>query len=213
LNNLYYHSRPKQSCYDIQTDPWAKVASDWNLFYSTTGDTTWRQKYRSRASTLTDWQKCSGKDVHSVWKDPEFVHTAGSRPSNLMKSVALVSMAVLLISGWRVAGEEKPNILLIMADDLGAEALACYGNTVFTTPNMDRMATEGARFDIVRIVGLSTAASDNMSMIARLVLPTCALPSASAGFRNRPPENSSANILLMKPCCRSVYVEKAVFHS
>ena len=41
----------------------------------------------------------------------------------------------------------RPNVLLIMADDLGAEALACYGNTVFTTPNLDRMAAEGARFD------------------------------------------------------------------
>jgi arylsulfatase A len=64
-----------------------------------------------------------------------------------MKSVALVSMAVLLTAGGRVAGHVKPNILLIMADDLGAEALACYGNTVFTTPNLDRMAEEGARFD------------------------------------------------------------------
>jgi arylsulfatase A len=34
-----------------------------------------------------------------------------------------------------------------MADDLGAETLACYGNSVFTTPNLDRMANEGARFD------------------------------------------------------------------
>ncbi len=42
---------------------------------------------------------------------------------------------------------DPPNILLIMADDLGAENLACYGNTVYSTPNLDRMATEGARFD------------------------------------------------------------------
>ena len=45
------------------------------------------------------------------------------------------------------AAEENPNILLIMADDLGAEALPCYGNTVFSTPNLDRLAREGARFD------------------------------------------------------------------
>lgn len=42
---------------------------------------------------------------------------------------------------------QKPNILLIMADDLGAENLACYGNTVHQTPVLDRMAAEGARFE------------------------------------------------------------------
>lgn len=41
----------------------------------------------------------------------------------------------------------RPNILLIMADDLGAENLACYGNTIYQTPNLDRMAFNGARFE------------------------------------------------------------------
>ena len=41
----------------------------------------------------------------------------------------------------------KPNVLIIMADDLGAEALACYGNSAYTTPRLDRMASEGARFE------------------------------------------------------------------
>ena len=39
------------------------------------------------------------------------------------------------------------NVLLIMADDLGAENLACYGNTIYSTPNLDRMAATGARFE------------------------------------------------------------------
>jgi arylsulfatase A len=41
----------------------------------------------------------------------------------------------------------RPNVLLVMADDLGAENLGCYGNTVYATPNLDRMAAEGARFE------------------------------------------------------------------
>ena len=85
FNNLYYHSEAKQIFYDIQTDPWAKLKSDWNLFYSTTGDTTWRHEYRSRASTLTDWQRYSGKDVHSVWKDPRFVRPTGSRTEDFKR--------------------------------------------------------------------------------------------------------------------------------
>jgi arylsulfatase A len=47
-------------------------------------------------------------------------------------------------SNWE---EDRPNILLIMADDLGAENLACYGNTAYSTPNLDRLAAEGARFE------------------------------------------------------------------
>lgn len=85
LNNLYYHSRPKQNFYGIQTDPWERLESDWNLFYSTTADTTWRHKYRNRASTLADWQKYSGKDTHSVWKDPGFVRPSGSRPEDFKR--------------------------------------------------------------------------------------------------------------------------------
>ena len=45
------------------------------------------------------------------------------------------------------AETQSPNIVLIMADDLGAENLACYGNTVHATPHLDRMAREGALFN------------------------------------------------------------------
>jgi arylsulfatase A len=40
----------------------------------------------------------------------------------------------------------KPNILFIMADDLGWMDLACQGNKLVDTPNLDRMAKEGMRF-------------------------------------------------------------------
>jgi len=43
--------------------------------------------------------------------------------------------------------DDRLNVLLMMADDLGAENLGCYGNTVYATPNLDRMAAEGARFE------------------------------------------------------------------
>lgn len=46
-----------------------------------------------------------------------------------------------------LSAQDRPNILLIMADDLGAESLACYGNTIYQTPNLDRLAAEGARFE------------------------------------------------------------------
>ncbi|VGO18301.1 sulfatase-like hydrolase/transferase [Pontiella sulfatireligans] len=46
-----------------------------------------------------------------------------------------------------IAEGSNPNIVLIMADDLGAESVGCYGSTVFSTPNLDRMARRGARFE------------------------------------------------------------------
>jgi arylsulfatase A len=42
--------------------------------------------------------------------------------------------------------KKKPNIVFIMADDLGYGELGCYGNTFNETPNLDRLAKEGIRF-------------------------------------------------------------------
>src|SRR5215210_2082251 len=41
---------------------------------------------------------------------------------------------------------ERPNIVFILADDLGFGDLGCYGQTKIRTPNLDRMAAEGMRF-------------------------------------------------------------------
>ena len=40
----------------------------------------------------------------------------------------------------------KPNVVLILADDLGVECLSTYGGTSHRTPNLDRLAKEGMRF-------------------------------------------------------------------
>ena len=40
----------------------------------------------------------------------------------------------------------KPNIIFIMADDLGYADLSCYGRREFKTPNIDRIAASGMRF-------------------------------------------------------------------
>src|SRR5438552_1824566 len=41
---------------------------------------------------------------------------------------------------------DRPNVVLIVADDLGWRDLGCYGSTFYKTPNIDRMAREGVRF-------------------------------------------------------------------
>jgi len=44
------------------------------------------------------------------------------------------------------AAQSKTNFVFILADDLGARDLGCYGNRYYATPNLDRLATQGARF-------------------------------------------------------------------
>ncbi len=44
------------------------------------------------------------------------------------------------------AQAERPNVLYIMADDLGWGDLSCYGRPDYKTPNLDRLASEGVRF-------------------------------------------------------------------
>ena len=53
---------------------------------------------------------------------------------------------------WRTAkasaqdGNHPPNIIFILADDLGWAELGCYGNTFNETPNLDKLARDGIRF-------------------------------------------------------------------
>ena len=44
------------------------------------------------------------------------------------------------------AAATKPNIVFIMADDLGYTDVACYGSKYYETPNIDRLASQGMRF-------------------------------------------------------------------
>lgn len=66
-------------------------------------------------------------------------------------SVFAFSLAVsslLGASAFAAEGDKpkKPNIVFILADDLGYTDIACYGSKYYETPNIDKMAAEGARF-------------------------------------------------------------------
>jgi len=51
-----------------------------------------------------------------------------------------------LLSSLAFAATRPPNIVFIMADDLGLGDLGCYGQKIIRTPNIDRLAREGFRF-------------------------------------------------------------------
>ena len=46
----------------------------------------------------------------------------------------------------KISTQKHPNIIFIMADDLGYGDLGCYGQKEIKTPNIDRLAAEGTRF-------------------------------------------------------------------
>ena len=68
-----------------------------------------------------------------------------------MRTVSLLCATLLLVAPSLLAAQDRPgqrpNILFIMTDDHAAHAIGCYGSRVNQTPNLDRIAREGMRFD------------------------------------------------------------------
>jgi arylsulfatase A len=58
----------------------------------------------------------------------------------------LPAFAALALCSASAAPAGRPNIIVILADDLGWADLSCYGNTFNETPNLDRLAQQGVRF-------------------------------------------------------------------
>ena len=57
-----------------------------------------------------------------------------------------VSLASATAAEPPASAKQRPNIILIMADDIGIEGLGCYGGTSYATPALDRLAAHGMRF-------------------------------------------------------------------
>ena len=59
----------------------------------------------------------------------------------------LIAASLPLHAEPEVRAKPKPNVLFIISDDLTATALSCYGNPLCKTPNIDRIAARGTRFE------------------------------------------------------------------
>jgi len=58
--------------------------------------------------------------------------------------ILLLGISIIVVAQKPKA--RKPNIVLILADDLGFGDLGCYGQKLIRTPNLDQLAAEGTRF-------------------------------------------------------------------
>jgi hypothetical protein len=58
----------------------------------------------------------------------------------------LLTFFILGLFHQALSKENRPNIIFVLADDLGWAELGCYGNTFHETPHLDQLAKEGVRF-------------------------------------------------------------------
>src|SRR5215470_8613523 len=73
-----------------------------------------------------------------------------SKWREMIFAVIALILCLLCVSAYSATntdtGSRKPNIIFILADDLGYGDLGCYGQTKIKTPNIDKLAAQGMRF-------------------------------------------------------------------
>jgi arylsulfatase A-like enzyme len=61
-------------------------------------------------------------------------------------SIILALVSCFATNTFAARTDSRPNIIFILADDLGYTDIACFGSKYYETPNIDRLAAEGVRF-------------------------------------------------------------------
>lgn len=64
----------------------------------------------------------------------------------LVFALSLLALLHLMVPTWAQADDRLPNLVVIMADDLGMEGVGAYGGKSYETPNLDALAAGGLRF-------------------------------------------------------------------
>jgi len=65
---------------------------------------------------------------------------------NSIKLITTLPIVALGLGNQNLEAKDKPNIILILVDDMGYGDLSCTGGVQYKTPNLDRMAAQGIRF-------------------------------------------------------------------
>ncbi len=116
-------------------------------------------------------------------------------------------LLAILFAPLAALAADKPNIILILADDLGGRDLACFGSKYHETPNLDRLAARGVR--LTQAYSASPLCSPTRSSIltgqypARLGItsPVCHLPAVQ--FEKKlEPGNANSRMLVAQSVTR-----------
>ncbi|SMC38253.1 arylsulfatase [Pedobacter africanus] len=84
----------------------------------------------------------------------------------LLKLLALFTLLLSSLA-FSAAAQQKPNVIFILADDMGYGDLGCYGQKLIETPNIDRLAAGGMRFTQF-YAGTSVCAPSRASLMTGL---------------------------------------------
>lgn len=63
-----------------------------------------------------------------------------------MRKIVTTTLCAMPLLAAAAGGDKRPNVILLVADDLGYGDLSCYGAKRVSTPNVDRLAAQGVRF-------------------------------------------------------------------
>jgi arylsulfatase A-like enzyme len=113
-----------------------------------------------------------------------------------VRLLCVSSLCVLCASVVRAEGPEpgrKPNIVFILADDLGYGDLGCYGQEQIRTPRIDRMASEGMRFTQC-YAGSTVCAPSRCSLMTGLHTGHCTIR-GNAAVPLQPQDRTVAEVL------------------
>lgn len=69
-----------------------------------------------------------------------------SQGNTMNKTKSICALGAISLAAAAAVAQDRPNIVMIMADDLGYGDISCYGSTLAKTPNLDKLAVEGVRF-------------------------------------------------------------------
>ena len=110
---------------------------------------------------------------------------------HLMSVPILASLGIILslVQSEARAADRPPNIVFILADDLGASDLACYGADLHETPHLDQLAREGVRFTQAYAMSVCTPTRSSIvtgKHAARLHMTTWRESAISSGDRTKP---------------------------
>ena len=93
------------------------------------------------------------------------------------------TLLLLPLSASRGDAAQKPNIIFLLADDLGCDDLHCYGHPYARTPNIDSLARDGTRFMQYHATGCTCCPARTGLMTSKFPATYPTYP-ANGGFAN-----------------------------